>query len=272
MWKRFGPLNLPAWEKELLALWEEEKTFERTLAQREGRPAFVFYEGPPSANGKPGIHHVFSRTLKDLVCRYQTMKGYYVLRRAGWDTHGLPVELSVEKELGITRADIGKKISISDYNKACREAVMRYKASWDELTRRMGYWVRLDDPYITFDPKYIESVWFLLKKFYEKGLLYKSYTIQPYSPAAGHCPQPARTEFAGSLPPREGPLPNGSVSRCAGPLPVLFSLDDDSLDASGQRGPGCRSLPTLRRGGNLPAPYPNAHSGYLSSSDPPQVL
>ena len=185
MWKRFGPLNLPAWEKELLALWEEEKTFERTLAQREGRPAFVFYEGPPSANGKPGIHHVFSRTLKDLVCRYQTMKGYYVLRRAGWDTHGLPVELSVEKELGITRADIGKKISISDYNKACREAVMRYKASWDELTRRMGYWVRLDDPYITFDPKYIESVWFLLKKFYEKGLLYKSYTIQPYSPAAG---------------------------------------------------------------------------------------
>jgi len=185
MWKRFGPLNLPTWEKELLARWEAENTFARTLAQREGRPPFVFYEGPPSANGKPGIHHVFSRTLKDLVCRYQTMKGHYVLRRAGWDTHGLPVELSVEKELGITRADIGEKISIADYNKACQAAVMRYKEAWDELTRRMGYWVRLDDPYITFDPSYIESVWFLLRQFYDKGLLYKSYTIQPYSPAAG---------------------------------------------------------------------------------------
>ena len=185
MWKRFGPLNLPTWEKELLALWEAENTFARTLAQREGRPHFVFYEGPPSANGKPGIHHVFARTLKDLVCRYQTMKGHYVLRRAGWDTHGLPVELSVEKELGITRADIGTKISIADYNKACKAAVMRYKEAWDELTRRMGYWVQLDDPYITFDPGYIESVWFLLKQFYDKGLLYKSYTIQPYSPAAG---------------------------------------------------------------------------------------
>ncbi len=165
MWKRFGPLNLPTWEKELLARWEAENTFARTLAQREGRPPFVFYEGPPSANGKPGIHHVFSRTLKDLVCRYQTMKGHYVLRRAGWDTHGLPVELSVEKELGITRADIGEKISIADYNKACQAAVMRYKEAWDELTRRMGYWVRLDDPYITFDPGYIESVWFLPRQF-----------------------------------------------------------------------------------------------------------
>ncbi len=185
MWKRFGPLNLPSWEKELLTRWEAENTFARTLARREGRPYFVFYEGPPSANGKPGIHHVFSRTLKDLVCRYQTMKGHYVLRRAGWDTHGLPVELSVEKELGITRADIGEKISIADYNKACQAAVMRYKEVWDELTRRMGYWVRLDEPYITFDPGYIESVWFLLRQFYDKGLLYKSYTIQPYSPAAG---------------------------------------------------------------------------------------
>ena len=185
MWKRFGALDLPAWEKQLLHQWEAENTFERTLTKRAGRPAFVFYEGPPSANGKPGIHHVFSRTLKDLVCRYQTMKGHYVLRRAGWDTHGLPVELSVEKELNLTRADIGTKISIADYNKACREAVMRYKQAWDELTRRMGYWVRLEDPYITFDPKYIESVWYLLKQLYDRGLLYKSYAIQPYSPAAG---------------------------------------------------------------------------------------
>ena len=185
MWKRFGALDLPTWEKQLLQAWEAESTFERTLSRREGGPAFVFYEGPPSANGKPGIHHVFARTLKDLVCRYQTMKGHYVLRRAGWDTHGLPVELSVEKELNLTRADIGKKISIADYNKACREAVMRYKEVWDELTRRMGYWVRLDDPYITFDPKYIESVWYLLRQLHDKGLLYKSYSIQPYSPAAG---------------------------------------------------------------------------------------
>ncbi len=185
MWKRFGALDLPAWEKQLLHQWEAENTFEQTLTKRADCPAFVFYEGPPSANGKPGIHHVFARTLKDLVCRYQTMKGYYVLRRAGWDTHGLPVELSVEKELNLTRADIGKKISIADYNKACREAVMRYKQAWDELTRRMGYWVRLEDPYITFDSKYIESVWYLLKQLYDKGLLYKSYAIQPYSPAAG---------------------------------------------------------------------------------------
>ncbi len=185
MWKRFGPLNLPAWEDQLLAIWEAESTFEKTLARRKGAPHFVFYEGPPSANGKPGIHHVFARTLKDLVCRYQTMKGYYVLRRAGWDTHGLPVELSVEKELGLTRADIGKKISIADYNNACQQAVMRYKETWDQLTRRMGYWIRLDDPYITFHPEYIESVWYLLKQLYDRGLLYKSYTIQPYSPAAG---------------------------------------------------------------------------------------
>lgn len=185
MWKRFGALDLPAWEKQLLHQWEAENTFEKTLIKRANSTPFVFYEGPPSANGRPGIHHVFARTLKDLVCRYQTMKGYYVLRRAGWDTHGLPVELSVEKELNLTRADIGTKISIADYNKACREAVMRYKQAWDELTRRMGYWVRLDDPYITFDPKYIESVWYLLKQLYNRGLLYKSYAIQPYSPAAG---------------------------------------------------------------------------------------
>lgn len=185
MWRSLGPLNLPHWEKAVLARWRAENTFQRSLERRRDGPTFVFYEGPPSANGKPGIHHVFARTLKDLVCRYRTMRGAYVLRRAGWDTHGLPVELAVEKELGITKADIGSRISIADYNRACKEAVMRYKAAWDELTERMGYWVALEDPYITFDAKYIESVWWLLKKFYEKGLLYKDYTIQPYSPAAG---------------------------------------------------------------------------------------
>lgn len=185
MWRSLGPLQLPLWEKDILARWRAEKTFERSVHRRQGCPVFAFYEGPPSANGKPGIHHVFSRTLKDLVCRYQTMRGYYVRRRAGWDTHGLPVELSVEKELGISKRDIGTTISIAAYNQACREAVMRYKAVWDELTERMGYWVELSDPYITFDPKYIESVWWLLRQFYDRGLLYKGYTIQPYSPAAG---------------------------------------------------------------------------------------
>ncbi|MCX7764342.1 MAG: isoleucine--tRNA ligase [Bacteroidia bacterium] len=185
MWKSLGALRLPAWEKEILKLWREEKTFAASLEQRRGRPTFTFYEGPPSANGKPGIHHVFARTLKDLICRYKTMQGYFVPRRAGWDTHGLPVELAVEKELGIRKSDIGTRISIADYNKACREAVMRYKDSWDELTERMGYWIDLQNPYITFDASYIESVWWLLKQLYEKGLLYKDYTIQPYSPAAG---------------------------------------------------------------------------------------
>ncbi|MCX7607367.1 MAG: isoleucine--tRNA ligase [Bacteroidia bacterium] len=185
MWRSLGPLRLPEWEQSILARWQAERTFQRSVARRRGGPTYAFYEGPPSANGKPGIHHVFARTLKDLICRYQTMRGFYVPRRAGWDTHGLPVELSVEKELGISKADIGTKVSIADYNKACREAVMRYKATWDALTERMGYWVELEDPYITFDAKYIESVWWLLKRFYEKGLLYRDYTIQPYSPAAG---------------------------------------------------------------------------------------
>ncbi|RMF52166.1 MAG: isoleucine--tRNA ligase, partial [Bacteroidetes bacterium] len=185
MWRSLGPLNLPEWEKNILARWRTENTFQRSLEKRRHSPRFSFYEGPPSANGKPGIHHVFARTLKDLVCRYKTMRGYYVPRRAGWDTHGLPVELSVEKELGLTKADIGQRISIADYNRACREAVMRYKAAWDELTERMGYWVDLQNPYITFDPQYIESVWWLLKAFYDRGLLYRDYTIQPYSPAAG---------------------------------------------------------------------------------------
>jgi len=171
--------------EEVLKYWKENRIFERSVEERQGKPTFTFYEGPPSANGTPGIHHVISRTVKDIFCRFKTMKGYQVSRKGGWDTHGLPVELQVEKELGITKVDIGKSISIADYNQRCREAVMKFKDQWDDLTIKMGYWVDLDDPYITFDTKYIESVWQLLKKLFDKGLLYKGYTIQPYSPAAG---------------------------------------------------------------------------------------
>lgn len=184
-YREFTGLNLPSIEQEILAIWEEGKAFEQSVSLREGATPFVFYEGPPSANGLPGIHHVISRTLKDLVCRYKTMKGYQVNRKGGWDTHGLPVELGVEKELGITKEDIGKTISVEEYNQKCREAVLRYKDKWDELTRMMGYWVDLDDPYITFKNEYIETLWFLLKQLYNKKLLYKSVSIQPYSPAAG---------------------------------------------------------------------------------------
>jgi isoleucyl-tRNA synthetase len=184
-YQEFPQLNLPAIEREILAKWKEEKAFEKSVELREGSKPFVFYEGPPSANGMPGIHHVISRTLKDLVPRYKTMKGFQVKRKGGWDTHGLPVELGVEKELGITKEDIGKKISVEEYNQKCREAVLRYKDKWDELTMKMGYWVDLDNPYITFKNEYIESVWWLLKKLHEKELLYESLSIQPYSPAAG---------------------------------------------------------------------------------------
>ena len=184
-YKEFSQLNLPSIEKEILKKWEAEQAFETSVELREGSTPFVFYEGPPSANGMPGIHHVISRTLKDLVCRYKTMKGFQVKRKGGWDTHGLPVELGVEKELGITKEDIGKRISVEEYNQKCREAVLRYKDKWDELTVKMGYWVDLNDPYITFDNKYIETLWWLLKQLYEKGLLYESVSIQPYSPAAG---------------------------------------------------------------------------------------
>ena len=184
-YKEFSQLNLPAIEQDILARWQADKAFEKSVSLREGAKPFVFYEGPPSANGMPGIHHVISRTLKDLVCRYKTMKGFQVKRKGGWDTHGLPVELGVEKELGITKEDIGKKISVEEYNQKCREAVLRYKDKWDDLTRKMGYWVDLDDPYITFKNEYIETLWWLLKQLYEKGLLYESVSIQPYSPAAG---------------------------------------------------------------------------------------
>ena len=184
-YKEFSGLNLPAIEQEILAKWSENQAFEKSVELREGATPFVFYEGPPSANGLPGIHHVISRTLKDLVCRYKTMRGFQVKRKGGWDTHGLPIELGVEKELGITKEDIGKKISVEEYNQKCREAVLRYKDKWDDLTRKMGYWVDLNDPYITFDNKYIETLWWMLSELYKKGLLYESVSIQPYSPAAG---------------------------------------------------------------------------------------
>ncbi len=184
-YQEFSQLNLPAFEKEVLAHWQQTAAFEKSVSERDGSTPFVFYEGPPSANGLPGIHHVIGRTLKDLVCRYKTMKGFQVKRKGGWDTHGLPVELGVEKELGITKEDIGKKISVEDYNKKCREAVLRYKDLWDDLTRKMGYWVDLDNPYVTFNNEYIETLWWCLKRLYDKGLLYESVSIQPYSPAAG---------------------------------------------------------------------------------------
>ena len=178
-------LNLPALSKEVLAQWEKEDLFGKSVSTREGHPQFLFFEGPPSANGMPGIHHVMARTIKDTFCRFKTMQGYQVRRKAGWDTHGLPVELGVEKMLGITKEDIGKKISVDEYNAACRREVMKYTAEWTNLTKQMGYWVDLDNPYITYDNKYIETLWFLLTELYKKGYLYKGYTIQPYSPAAG---------------------------------------------------------------------------------------
>ena len=184
-YKEFSGLNLPSIEKEILAKWQDTNAFEQSINLRERAVPFVFYEGPPSANGMPGIHHVISRTLKDLVCRYKTMQGFQVKRKGGWDTHGLPVELGVEKELGITKEDIGKKITVEEYNQKCREAVLRYKKEWDDITTKMGYWVDLKDPYITFDNKYIESLWWILKKLYDRNLLYESVSIQPYSPAAG---------------------------------------------------------------------------------------
>jgi isoleucyl-tRNA synthetase len=184
-YKEYKQLNLTNIGKDILKYWDEQKIFDKSLEIREGHTPFVFYEGPPSANGIPGIHHVMARAIKDIFCRYKTMKGFHVARKAGWDTHGLPIEMAVEKTLGITKDDIGKKISVAEYNAQCRKEVMKYKDLWDDLTRKIGYWVDLDDPYITFENKYIESVWNLLAKLYEKGLLYKGYSIQPYSPAAG---------------------------------------------------------------------------------------
>ena len=184
-YNEYSKFNLSDINKEVLEMWDREGVFRASVDERDGAPSFVFYEGPPSANGMPGIHHVMARTLKDIVCRYKTMRGYQVLRKAGWDTHGLPVELGVEKALGITKEDIGKKISVDDYNASCRKEVMKYTREWEDLTHRMGYWVDMKHPYITYKNYYIETLWWLLKQLYNKGLLYKGYTIQPYSPAAG---------------------------------------------------------------------------------------
>ncbi len=181
----YKQLDLAAVSREVLQQWEQEDLFHQSIAVREGHTPFLFFEGPPSANGMPGIHHVLARTIKDTFCRYKTMQGYQVQRKAGWDTHGLPVELGVEKKLGITKEDIGKKISVDDYNAACRQEVMKYTKEWTNLTKQMGYWVDLEHPYITYDNKYIETLWYLLKQLYTKGFLYKGYTIQPYSPMAG---------------------------------------------------------------------------------------
>ena len=178
-------LDLPKIGEEILSFWKENDVFNKSVTTREGKDPFIFFEGPPSANGLPGIHHVMARSIKDIFCRYKTQKGFQVKRKAGWDTHGLPIELGVEKELGITKEDIGKKISVEEYNQACRNAVMRYTDVWNDLTEKMGYWVDMEDPYITYEPKYMESVWWLLSQIYKKGLIYKGYTIQPYSPKAG---------------------------------------------------------------------------------------
>ncbi len=181
----YNQLDLPGTAAEILQFWKEQDIFAKSVSTRDGQPPYVFFEGPPSANGLPGIHHVMARAIKDIFCRYKTQKGFQVKRKAGWDTHGLPVELGTEKELGITKEDIGKKISIAEYNEACKRTVMRYTDVWNDLTEKMGYWVDMDDPYVTYEPKYMETVWWLLKQIYDKGLLYKGYTIQPYSPKAG---------------------------------------------------------------------------------------
>jgi len=179
---QYKQLNLPLLEKDVLGFWKENSVFKKSIENRYDKETFVFYEGPPSANGMPGIHHVISRSIKDVFCRYKTLQGFKVDRKAGWDTHGLPVELQVEKSLGITKEDIGTKISVEDYNKACRKDVLKFKDKWDELTEKIGYWVDLDNPYVTYDNEYIESVWNLLKRLHDKGYLYKGHTIQPFSP------------------------------------------------------------------------------------------
>ena len=184
-YREYKQLDLTEIGKQVLEEWTKNDTFKQTLKAREGATPFIFFEGPPSANGQPGIHHVMARTIKDIFCRYKSQKGFYVARKAGWDTHGLPVELGVEKKLGITKEDIGSKISVDEYNAECRSEVMKFKDMWDKLTTRMGYWVDLDNPYITFKNEYIETLWYLLGQLHKKGYLYKGYTIQPFSPAAG---------------------------------------------------------------------------------------
>ncbi len=185
MYPTLKQLNWPAIEAEIKDFWERENVFEKSISQRENSPAFTFFEGPPSANGMPGIHHVMARAIKDIFCRYKTQQGFKVARKAGWDTHGLPIELQVEKRLGIKKEDIGTKISMEDYNRECRKDVLMFKDKWDDLTKKIGYWVDLNNPYVTYENEYIETLWNLLKRLYDKGYLYKGYTIQPFSPAAG---------------------------------------------------------------------------------------
>ena len=183
--KEYKGLNLVSVGNEVLDRWKRNHAFEKSLELREGAPEFIFFEGPPSANGMPGIHHVMARSIKDAICRYKTQTGYKVNRRAGWDTHGLPVEIGVEKKLGIHKDDIGKKISVAEYNDTCRHEVMKYTREWVNMTERVGYWVDMNDPYITYDNRYIETLWYLLKKIYDKGLLYRGFSIQPYPPSDG---------------------------------------------------------------------------------------
>lgn len=197
----YKTLDLPATDLEILNFWKTASIFEKSVSSRDGAPAFTFYEGPPSANGKPGIHHVMARAIKDIFCRYKTLQGFQVKRKGGWDTHGLPIELQVEKKLGISKDDIGKTISIEEYNKACRKDVLEFKDLWDDVTVKMGYWVDLEKPYVTFENDYIESVWSLLKKLHEKNLLYKGFTIQPYSPAAGTGLSSHELNYAGAYKP-----------------------------------------------------------------------
>ena len=185
MYREFKQLELAKIGEEILAFWKEQNIFDKSINSRPKSKPFTFYEGPPSANGMPGIHHVMARAIKDIFCRYKTLKGYQVKRKGGWDTHGLPIELAVEKKLGIVKEDIGKKISVDEYNAACKEEVMRYTDVWNDLTEKMGYWVDLKNPYVTYENEYIETLWWILQQLYNKGLLYKGYTIQPYSPAAG---------------------------------------------------------------------------------------
>ncbi len=197
IYNEYKSLNLTDIDQEILHFWQENNIFNKSISEREGAKPFVFYEGPPSANGQPGIHHVMARTVKDIFCRFHTMLGEKVERKGGWDTHGLPIELNVEKELGITKEDIGKTITIEEYNAKCRETVMKFKDRWDDITQKMGYWVDLNNPYITFDNDYIETVWYLLQMLYTKDYLYKGYSIQPYSPAAGRL-APGGSEYAGA--------------------------------------------------------------------------
>ena len=265
----YSHFDLSAINKEVLKKWDDEQVFHKSLEIREGAPSFVFYEGPPSANGMPGIHHVMARSIKDIFCRYKTMKGFQVMRKAGWDTHGLPVELGVEKALGITKEDIGKKISVEEYNAACRKDVMKYTKEWEDLTHKMGYWVDMKNPYITYDNRYIETLWWLLKQLYGKGLLYKGYTIQPYSPAAGtglsshELNQPGRKRYD-----RRSTVQNEESSAGNGDMgyPLFHCLDNNPVDTSLEYGSLCRTQNRLYSCAVLQQLYGRTHHRRIGQS------